>query len=322
MYYEDGQGYSAHYIHGKLDWSEGTYRYLPSEEAEVEEYFGRIEKGQRVGAGRQRYRNGDEFSGHFSNDLPHGRGELAYSNGDRYVGDFVEGLKHGRGQYVYSNGDRYVGDWLNGLMHGEGDFQAKAAGYSYSGQFQRGLRHGQGTLRFAAGEIYEGEFQDGLMQGKGKYFFGNGSQYEVGHSNVKRTSNFEIVRKIIKYWSLQGDFEAELMQGSGVCRYANGMLYKGQFKADRRHGHGLLLFPPLSEPKLRESEKEKRSKKLTVFPLLKSTEEWEGSFYEGEFQDGFMHGKGRYRYANGAEVWNSIIIFLLLPFLSYQIIKV
>ena len=125
-----------------------------------------------------RYRNGDELIGTFSNGCIEGQGEVRFANKDLYQGEFLRGVKHGQGTYTYrlgiilylvpwtttsilvgdmysvcSNGDIYSGEWREGVMQGQGDFCSQNGGYSYSGSFENGLRHGSGVLKLADGEV-------------------------------------------------------------------------------------------------------------------------------------------------------------------------
>lgn len=47
-------------------------------------------------------------------------GILEFKNGDVYSGEFSESMSHGGGKMTYSNGDLYSGEFQNGMRHGSG----------------------------------------------------------------------------------------------------------------------------------------------------------------------------------------------------------
>lgn len=68
------------------------------------------------------YSNGDQYEGHFYNDLKEGIGIYRYANGDRFEGNYRNDLRHGEGLYFYQNGDRFEGNYQNGKRNGTGKY--------------------------------------------------------------------------------------------------------------------------------------------------------------------------------------------------------
>ncbi|MCZ8343164.1 MAG: hypothetical protein O9301_09045 [Leptospira sp.] len=87
------------------------------------------------------YPNGDQYEGHFYNDLKEGIGIYRYANGDRYEGFYRNDLRHGEGIYFYQNGDRF------------------------EGKYQNGKRNGSGKYTFSDGSFFVGDWKDNQFSG-------------------------------------------------------------------------------------------------------------------------------------------------------------
>ena len=46
----------------------------------------------RSGLGKEFYKSGSYYEGHFKQNFKHGKGRMTYRNGNYYEGDFVRGL--------------------------------------------------------------------------------------------------------------------------------------------------------------------------------------------------------------------------------------
>ncbi|KAE8773734.1 Phosphatidylinositol-4-phosphate 5-kinase 9 [Hordeum vulgare] len=134
------------------------------------------------------------------------------------------------------NGDVYSGT-LSSQQAPEGTGRYVWAGGSccvYEGGWRRGTRHGHGRTLWPSGAVYEGEYSAGFMDGQGTYV--------AGPSTTSSS------------WS----WSSSSLSSS----------YKGQWKMDRKHGHGLQTYP-------------------------------NGDTFEGSWVQGQMDGHGRYTWANG-----------------------
>ena len=64
--------------------------------------------------------NGNVYTGHFLDELPHGFGIEESTKGDRYEGFFERGQRSGHGKLVSKDGREYDGEFREGKMHGHG----------------------------------------------------------------------------------------------------------------------------------------------------------------------------------------------------------
>lgn len=138
-----------------------------------------------------RHANGDEYQGHWVNDLPHGVGPLRRGEADfwqkednvyvsngvgKYVGGFLRGKRSGlHGIMYHANGDMYSGGWLEDRPHGHGEYTCVshpfvpltkcrfANGAKFSGRWRRGLRHGTGTVILPDHSALLQEWVDGVL---------------------------------------------------------------------------------------------------------------------------------------------------------------
>ena len=90
-------------------------------------------------------RNVASYEGEMCENLPDGKGKEIYKNGDEYVGHFLRGKKNGFGVYYKPGQYRYTGNFRNNKMTGYGKIDYEN-GSSYSGEFENGLYNGKGTL--------------------------------------------------------------------------------------------------------------------------------------------------------------------------------
>ncbi len=74
---------------------------------EESRYEGEVRSGYKHGQGKEMFKNGDKYIGHYVNGRPEGSGEYLWARlTSSYRGAFKNGLRHGMGVWV-QNGDRY-----------------------------------------------------------------------------------------------------------------------------------------------------------------------------------------------------------------------
>jgi len=184
---------------GKLSWPDGTYyegefvqgafqgfgvmswpaATLGASADKV--YEGDWQEGKMCGYGKMRYPDGDEYIGHFEDDVRSGHGTLkslvpsGHSLNTVYVGDWENDVRSGYGVLDFIvRGEKYMGMWSMDERHGYG-IVVTVDGVYYEGKFFQNRLVGQGILLSDDDTCYEGEFTaDMLLNGKGTLTLSNG----------------------------------------------------------------------------------------------------------------------------------------------------
>ena len=191
------------------------------------------------------------------------------------------------GKYIFSDGNEYIGEFKNGKLEGKGTFKF-LNGDVYSGQFRDNKYNGNGRYSFVDGRYYVGEFNNGKYEGFGIYTFTDGSR-DVGQ------------------W-LGGKLNGQAIQFN-----TDGSIYRqGIFKDDKfLHSNNLDqkemipktdLLPKCSSTaaaNINEPLEWEWDKCLGVIKIKDG--KYKGWNYEGEFQNGRLHGYGTVNYADGGE---------------------
>lgn len=110
-----------------------------------------------------------------------------------------------------------------------------------------------------------------------------------------------------KYVVYEGDMVHGMRDGRGVCLYNNGLLYEGEWKDDREHGHGTLRT---SDRKMiiyqGEWERGRLHGRGTYYYHEASSTEASSEhdpprhFYQGEFRENLRNGTGHYQLSDGS----------------------
>ena len=157
--YENGNSYLG-------NWKSGVQDGTGTIETETFSYTGDIVNGIVNGYGEVEYKNvGDEYKGHFEDNIRSGTGTYIYENGNIYQGEFVNDLFNGIGVFTYNDGSQYQGDFFNGKIYGEGSLYLKegdetivfTAVWSEEASFPD-----QASILFPNGDLYEGPIVNGV----------------------------------------------------------------------------------------------------------------------------------------------------------------
>ena len=223
-------------------------------------------------------------------------GKNIYKDGKIYIGHFINGLRNGRGIMYYSDGNiLYDGNWFNDKYEGNGKFIWEDDDY-YIGLFKNGLREGEGIQYYSDGSIaYQGDYYNDKAQGNGKFFWKDGSRYEGQFKNglIHGKGKYFNSKGIMVY---DGDFINGERQGNGKYNYDNGEFYIGEWKNDLRNGNGIQYYSDntiLYEGNWVNDKYKGNGKYITE----------EGYYYIGIFKDDLPNGNGKLFDINGKIIY-------------------
>ena len=170
----------------------------------------------------------------------------------------------------YKNGNIYNDDWEKGTKTGKGIMKYSKA--IYEGEWKNNLHERKGKVIYFLEEgkidVYEGEFKN-HRQGKGKYKYSNGNVYN-------------------------GDWYCGLREGWGSMKYSDG-IYVGEWKKDKREGKGTMTWVR-GERAGDEYNGDWKDDEENGYGKLTQEDDL---YYEGEWKDGYFHGKGIRKYDDG-----------------------
>ena len=179
-----------------------------------------------------------------------------------YDGYVLNGKPDGMGTMLYNDRSRYEGSWSCGKWSGKGIFTQKND--TLSGEFQEGKLNGDGVYKSEA-ILYNGEWLDNKPDGIGYMETSDSSYYEGAWSEGKRNGYGNMY--FANSDSYFGDWEDNQFDGVGEYTFAqSGDHYYGEWKQGLQHGLGVY-----------------------------TAKEYE---YEGNWDEGWINGKGRITYAN------------------------
>ncbi len=111
-----------------------------------------------------------------------GAGKATFPQGDVYEGEFLAGARDGAGKYVYAApppGEEeepkppiaeYDGQWAQGAKARVGT-ATYASGHKYQGSWKNGKFSDLGTMFYPNGDIFTGMWSEGKKSGQGTYIF-------------------------------------------------------------------------------------------------------------------------------------------------------
>lgn len=115
------------------------------------------------GKGKMIYSNGNTYEGDFVNGKREGQAVFTFKNGQIYTGRFSNDRINGKGKMSFPNGGVYEGNWVDGRIEGQGIYTAKDGGY-HSGEWKNNKSNGYGKdYNKATNTTREGTWKDGVF---------------------------------------------------------------------------------------------------------------------------------------------------------------
>ena len=149
---------------------------------------------------------------------------------------------------------------------------------------------GRGRMRYRSGHaVYEGEWKKGQKHGRGKLDY-NETTTAVSAVSLSSTKKAQKQQQQQDFsLSYEGDWKHNKRDGQGVQRYASGVCLHSQWVKNRPVGDGHYVFA-----------NGVRVAAINGATCRDAKHVWaNGSYYEGEWKDGWLQGRGTMGYANG-----------------------
>ncbi len=279
------------------------------------------------GKGKVIYQIGDVYEGDFVNSQRQGQGTYTFKNGEVYTGQFTNNAFTGKGKLVYPGGEIYEGDFLDNERNGQGTLRYKT-GYIYTGQWVKGDRTGYGKLTDpATNGVWEGTWKDNTLvtpvTAPTTTAKTSGSIYKTptitrggvdqananmtpemkrqledagNHENSGNCVSGNCVNGYGKATFPNGDvYEGSFVngksEGQGTLTFKSGVVYTGQFANGFRNGIGKTVYAGGSVHEGYWVDDQKSGQGTLTFA--------KGDVYTGQFANGKYNGKGTYKYSNG-----------------------
>eukprot|EP01101_Sappina_pedata_P003226 TRINITY_DN1344_c0_g1_i1.p1 TRINITY_DN1344_c0_g1~~TRINITY_DN1344_c0_g1_i1.p1 ORF type:complete len:974 (-),score=262.23 TRINITY_DN1344_c0_g1_i1:154-3075(-) len=300
--FADGAQYEGAFMNAKMH-GEGKL-FFPLKTV----YQGMMVEGYMHGEGELTYFNGDKYKGSWQQGNPHGYGELVTAT-SVYKGEWRNGKKYGKGELTYVNsGNILSGQWVDDMISGKAKFTSDDGSF-YDGAWKDNLRHGEGIYKNALG-TYEGFWKSGRRSGQGSMRYTNGSLYSGSWENDLPHGQGMMVMTMGNY---QGFFVNGKREGKGILVFDNGDSYDGNWLADKRHGKGTFTDSQgiyegswASDAKSGEGNMIFKDGRRLYGKYLDNKIHgsgimtyFDGSKYEGEFQNDKREGRGTFTTAFG-----------------------
>lgn len=196
-----------------------------------------------------------------------------------YEGEWHQGRRYGRGA-CYKDGGVLEGYWTGELLHYKGR-TIFSDGSSYDGGFDQMRRHGRGVYMSGDGqEIYDGEWEYGVKHGKAKEIL-KGVIYKGLFCKGEKTGA-SVQLELPNGDRYEGSMVNGKKHGRGKYKWSNEDEYDGDFVEDRLEGTGRWV---------RQQDEYAGQLKDGVWQG-RGVRRWDIYEYEGEFDEGRMHGEG------------------------------
>lgn len=262
-------------------------------------YVGDFHKGLFHGDAEVKWTNEENqiiktFEGTYVKGFISGQGEMIWYQDEQitqtYTGEFLNNQFSGAGELVIKDHEVQKGMFVNGKLHCEdGYVRYDCSGDEYRGPVRFGKKHGAGgTYTFKAGGRYVGEFRLDEMHGLGSRYYADGLHFRGGFANNSINGNGCMVfnNPLDDKEKYVGEMVNGILHGNGTLTFRKNSKYQnfvGEFKAGLFH-KGTLLF--------RDKSTYDGSFQKGLFEGS-GTRTWaNGSYFEGQFKDGFkVEGK-------------------------------
>lgn len=295
------------------------------EKKDIKAYYGTIDEKKL-----NRLNDGSCYIGRTQDDLFSGFG--VYIKGeDLYIGTFRESKPNGFLNW-YKNGVLYYsGEWADGNFHGKGvlykeDGTVKEGTWNngeliqthcevktdtglYKGYVLSGKPDGMGLMQYNDSSCYKGEWKEGKWNGEGSFcsqtdsIIGNWDKGILNGTAEWRSERF----------TYNGDFFNNMPDGIGYINLSDSSFYEGGWMEGLRNGFGYMTFPNC-DTYLGEWDDNKFNG-IGTYTFKESGDcyegEWKGGLqhgigiytsnnleYAGNWEEGWINGKGRITYAN------------------------
>ena len=270
--------------------------YIGKTQDDLFEGFGVYLKGQ------------DVYVGTFSRSNPDGLLNW-YKNGKLYYsGEWANGKFNGKGTLYKEDGSVKQGTWEDGKLPQTHIRQKTAEGF-YDGYILNSKPDGMGCMQYNDSSRYEGEWKNGKWTGYGKYFTPKDSligEWEDGKLNGSGMYKNESLL-------YNGDWVDNKPDGFGYATTSDSSYYSGGWEEGRRNGYGDMYFA--NEDSYFGDWEDDDFCGLGTYTFGLSGDiyygEWKGGLqhglgsytskeyeYVGNWEEGWINGKGRITYAN------------------------
>lgn len=226
-----------------------------------------------------------------------------FDNGDRYEGSAHDDQMYGWGVYLYSDGSKFEGLFRDGLRHTGQGVLKYVDGRVYDGAWAEGRWDGYGKLTYPTGETLEGDFKNGtIINGKGKKLYHNKSFY-VGEILDGLRHGYGIMK--LEIHTYEGYWRADKRHGHGKLIFPTGQTFEGEFRDNWILSGGGVFISNRTEPPrvLHEPPQEMRCRKVHLH---------RGDAFEGDWRQCKPEGVGRIVGANGHILQVTVISFRIL----------
>ena len=267
------------------------------------------------------------YTGHWNLGAWHGQGQATLwpNDEDTYSGEHVAGERHGTGTYHWADGRTYTGSFWKNQRHGQGSYRWPG-GATYEGAYHRGVRTGYGRYIDAGNGIsYVGDWKAGKYHGYGVLTTTVLTEEDETTTATTTYSSVDLPKRVYR-----GNFEDGQPHGHGVEVNTDGTIrYEGEWNQGEpccEHPSPQKKQPPKQESEFLVVENESvqdanglkgvyrgilhRASRLphgngtltykhTTTVASKDDEEDALDYYEGCFDMGRYHGRGRLYWKNG-----------------------
>uniref|UniRef100_M8CE12 Phosphatidylinositol 4-phosphate 5-kinase n=1 Tax=Aegilops tauschii TaxID=37682 RepID=M8CE12_AEGTA len=144
------------------------------------------------------------------------------------------------------------------------------------GGWKRGARHGHGRTLWPSGAVYEGDYSAGFMDGEGTYVAGPCTSTTSSSSSS----------------SYKGQWKLDRKHGHGRQTYPNGDTFEGSWVQGQMEGHGRYTWAD-------GNSYVGTMRNGTMFGKGVLTWSATGDSFQGNWLDGAMHGYGLYTWEDG-----------------------